>query len=290
MSGGFKLKVVISGMSGLVGSKLKEMFLLKQCDVLGLKVRENSSVDEIATQLEGCDILINLSGATILARWSDSYKSKLYNSRIDTTKKLVDAISKCTKKPKLLISASAVGIYDSEAKHDDNSQEYADDFLAHLCKDWEAEARRAEEFGVRSVRTRFGVIYAKEGGAMQKMLPPFKMGVGGKLGEGHQIISWIHIDDLVRAYEFIIKTPSIKGAINFTTKHSLSNIEQTRIMGEQLHRLTIFAVPAFILKLIFSEGSTVMLDSKDVYPRKLLESGFEFKYSRFEDAFEEIIS
>jgi len=125
---------------------------------------------------------------------------------------------------------------------------------------------------------------------MQKMLPPFKMGLGGKLGEGHQIISWIHIDDLVRAYEFIIKTPSIKGAVNLTTKHTLSNIEQTRIMGKLLHRLTIFPVPAFVLKLIFSEGSIVMLDSKDVYPRKLLENGFEFRYSRFEDAFEEIIS
>jgi len=290
MSGGFKLKVVISGMSGLVGSKLKDMFLSRKCEVLGLKIREATSADEIATQLEGCDILINLSGASILGRWSKSYKNKLYNSRINTTKKLVDAISKCTEKPKLLISASAVGIYDSEAKHDDDSVEYADDFLANLCKDWESQARRAEEFGVRSVQTRFGVIYAKEDGAMQKMLPPFKMGLGGKLGEGHQIISWIHIDDLVRAYEFIIKTPSIKGAVNLTTKHTLSNIEQTRIMGKLLHRLTIFPVPAFVLKLIFSEGSIVMLDSKDVYPRKLLENGFEFRYSRFEDAFEEIIS
>lgn len=290
MSSEFKLKVVISGISGLVGSKLKEMFLAKEYDVLGLKIRENTSVDEIATKLEGCDVLINLSGATILARWSESYKSKLYNSRINTTRKLVDAISKCTEKPKLLISASAVGIYSSEAKHDDDSIEYANDFLAYICKDWEREARRAEEFGVRSVQTRFGVIYAKEGGAMQKMLPLFKMGLGGKLGEGHQIISWIHIDDLVHAYEFIIKTPSIKGALNFTTKHSISNIEQTKIMGKLLHRPTIFSVPAFMLKLIFSEGSTVILDSKDVYPRKLLESGFEFKYSRFEDAFKEIIS
>ena len=289
MSKGFRMKVAICGMSGLVGSKLKEMFESKKNDVIGIKVRDNTSVEDIAKEIEACDVLINLSGTTIIARWSEAYKKTLYNSRVDTTKKLVDAIEQCREKPKLFISASAVGIYDSQAKHDENSQEFANDYLSHICKDWEAEARRAEEFGVRSVQTRFGVIYAKEGGAMEKMLPPFKMGVGGKLGEGHQIISWIHIDDLVSAYEFIIKTPELSGAINFTTPHSLSNIQQTKIMGEVLNRPTFFTVPEFVIKLIFGEGSTVMLDSKDVYPRKLLESGFEFEYPYFEDALKEIV-
>ena len=289
MSKGFRMKVAICGMSGLVGSKLKEMFESKKNDVIGIKVRDNTSVEDIAKEIEACDVLINLSGTTIIARWSEAYKKTLYNSRVDTTKKLVDAIEQCREKPKLFISASAVGIYDSQAKHDENSQEFANDYLCHICKDWEAEARRAEEFGVRSVQTRFGVIYAKEGGAMEKMLPPFKMGVGGKLGEGHQIISWIHIDDLVSAYEFIIKTPELSGAINFTTPHSLSNIQQTKIMGEVLNRPTFFTVPEFVIKLIFGEGSTVMLDSKDVYPRKLLESGFEFEYPYFEDALKEIV-
>jgi hypothetical protein len=289
MSSGFRIKIAICGISGLVGSKLQEMFTSKHNDVVGIKIRENTKVEDIANEINKCDILINLSGATILARWSKAYKNILYNSRIDTTRKLVDAISLCDKKPKLFISASAVGIYDSEAKHDDYSTEYANDYLSHICKDWEAEARRAEEYGVRSVQTRFGVIYAKEGGAMQKMLPPFRIGIGGKIGEGHQIVSWIHIDDLVRAYEFIIKTPELRGPINFTTKHTLSNIEQTRILGKVLHRPTFFSVPEFAIKLLFGEGSSVMLDSKDVYPRKLLESGFEFKFDRFEDALRDII-
>jgi len=289
MSSGFRIKIAICGKSGLVGSKLEEMFTSKHIDVIGIKIRENTKIEDISKEINKCDVLINLSGATILARWTDAYKKRLYNSRIDTTRKLVDAIALCNEKPKLFISASAVGIYDSEAKHDDYSTEYANDYLAHICKDWEAEARRAEDYGVRSVQTRFGVIYAKEGGAMQKMLPPFKMGVGGKLGEGHQIISWIHIDDLVRAFEFIIKTPELKGPINFTTKHTLSNIEQTRILGEVLHRPTFFSVPEFAIKLLFGEGSSVMLDSKDVYPRKLLESGFEFKFDRFEDALKDIV-
>ncbi|PHQ65213.1 MAG: TIGR01777 family protein, partial [Sulfurimonas sp.] len=217
MSNGYKMKIAICGKSGLVGSKLEEMFISKQRDVIGIKIRENTKVEDIAKDINGCDVLINLSGATILARWSKAYKNVLYNSRINTTRKLVDAIALCSKKPILFISASAVGIYDSEAKHDDYSTEYADDFLSHICKDWEAEARRAEQYGVRSVQTRFGVIYAKEGGAMQKMLPPFKMGVGGKLGDGYQIISWIYLEDLVRAYEFIINRHELKGAINFTT-------------------------------------------------------------------------
>ena len=290
MPNGLRMKIAICGKSGLVGSKLEERFASKHNDVIGIKIRENTKIEEIAKDIDACDVLINLSGATILARWDKTYKNTLYNSRIDTTRKLADAIALCGKKPKLFISASAVGIYDSEAKHDDYSTEYANDYLSHICKDWEAEARRAEDYGVRTVQSRFGVIYAKEGGAMQKMLPPFKMGVGGKLGEGHQIVSWIHIDDLVRAFEFIIKTPELKGPINFTTKHTLSNIEQTKILGRVLHRPTFLAVPEFALKIVFGEGSIVMLDSKDVYPKKLLDSGFEFRFDRFEDALRDIVS
>lgn len=285
----FKIKIAICGKSGLVGSKLAEMFESKHNEVIGIKVRDNTKVEDIAKQIDACDIVINLSGTTILARWSDSYKKSLYDSRINTTRKLVDAMGVCKVKPKLFICASAIGIYDSELKHDEKSQDYADDLLAKICKDWEAEARRAGEFGIRNVQTRFGVIYAKEGGAMAKMLPPFKMGFGGKVGSGKQIVSWIHIDDLVSAYEFIIKTPELSGAINFTTPHTLTNSEQTKIMGDVLHRPTFFAVPEFVLRVIFADGATVMLDSKDVYPKKLLESGFKFKYPYFEDALRDIV-
>ena len=289
MSSDYKVKVVICGKSGLVGSSLEEYFISKHMDVVGLKVRENTDIEPIAQELEKCDILINLSGTTILARWSKEYKEKLYSSRIDTTKKLVDAIGKCKDKPKLFLSASAIGIYDSSSKHDDSSQSFAGDFLSDLCVAWEKEAMRAKEFGVRSVQTRFGVIYSKNGGAMQKMLPPFIIGVGGKLGSGEQIVSWIHIEDLIRAIDFIIKTPDIEGSVNFTTPYPLTNIEQTKIIGEVLHRPTFFTIPSFMIKLIFGEGSSVMLDSKDVYPSKLLENGFTFNYENFEDALSEIV-
>lgn len=289
MSIGNKLKIAICGKSGLVGSKLQQLFSSQHNDVIGVKIRDNTSVEDVAAQIEKCDILINLSGTTILAPWSESYKKTLYSSRIDTTKKLVEAVGVCKEKPKLFLSASAVGIYESNIAHDDNSKKYADDFLSALCRDWEAEAKKAEAFDVRVVCMRFGVIFAKEGGAMSKILPPFKMGVGGELGSGEQMVSWIHIDDLLRAILFIIKTPDISGSVNFTSPYPLSNKEQTDILGKVLHRPTFFRVPAFVIKLIFGEGSRVVLDSKEVYPSKLLESGFVFEYDKFEPALREIV-
>ncbi len=289
MSIGNKLKIAICGKSGLVGSKLEELFGSQHNSVVGVKIRDNTSVEDVAAQIDKCDVLINLSGTTILAPWSDEYKKKLYSSRIDTTKKLVDAIALCKEKPKLFLSSSAVGIYESNRSHGDDSESYENDFLSSLCRDWEAEAKKAENFGVRTVAMRFGVIYSKEGGAMSKILPPFKMGVGGKLGGGEQMVSWIHIEDLLRAILFIIKTPAINGPVNFTSPYPISNIEQTYILGEILNRPTFFGVPAFMIKLVFGEGARVILDSKEVYPTKLLENGFAFYYEKFEDAIKEIV-
>ncbi|WP_310442027.1 TIGR01777 family oxidoreductase [Sulfurimonas sp.] len=289
MSIGNKLKIAICGKSGLVGSKLDELFASQYNSVIGVKIRDNTSVEDVAAQIDKCDILINLSGTTILARWSDEYKKKLYSSRIDTTRKLVDAMKICNEKPKLFLTSSAVGIYDSTHSHDDSSENFANDFLSKLCRDWEAEAKKAEESGIRTVAMRFGVIYSKDGGAMSKILPPFKMGVGGKLGRGDQIVSWIHIEDLLRAILFIIKTPAIAGSVNFTTPYPISNIEQTYILGKVLKRPTFFGVPAFMIKLVFGEGARVILDSKEVYPTKLLENGFTFNYEKFENAIKEIV-
>ncbi|MFA5461692.1 MAG: TIGR01777 family oxidoreductase [Sulfurimonas sp.] len=287
---GNRLKVAICGKSGLVGSKLTKYFLSQHNEVIEVKIMGGVPVEDVAKQIDRCDILINLSGATILSKWSKEYKKVLYSSRIETTKKLVDAIELCHERPKLFLNASAVGIYKSDMTHDDNSEEFSDDFLAHLCKDWEAEARRSGEFGVRNVQMRFGVIFAKEGGALQKMLPPFKLGLGGIVGGGEQMVSWIHIEDLVRAVAFIIKTPDISGSVNFCAPNPLSNKEQTKVLGEVLHRPTIFPLPAFVLKLLYGEGASVILDSKEVYPSKLLESGFAYEYDNFKDALKEIVS
>lgn len=284
------MKVAVTGISGFVGQTLRSFFEQRGDEVIGLRIREQTAVDEIAGQLGGCDAVINLSGANILARWSESYKRTLYSSRIDTTHKLVEALKQCPQRPKVLLSASAVGIYPSDMEVDEFTGRYSEDFLGKLCQDWEAQANEAARFGMRVAVMRFGVIYGKGGGAMEKMLLPFKLGVGGKLGSGEQIVSWIHILDLIRAILYIIEHETLTGAFNFTAPHPVSNREQTLLLAEAVHRPAFMRVPAFAVKLLFGEGATVVLDSKEVYPKALQEAGFEFAYPTLDTALADIVT
>ena len=261
------MKIILCGSSGFVGSALKSFLIQQNYEVETLSIRTSTLVDQIVHVLEGADVLINLSGANIMGRWSEEYKNTLRQSRLDSTQKLVDALSKSLHPPHTYINASAIGIYDGAHRHDETSRDYAGDFLATLVGDWESIAFEAQSTRTRVCTSRFGVVYGRDGGAMQKMLPPFKMGLGGRIGEGSQIVSWIHIDDLVRAYDFIIHHPTISGVVNVTSPHPLSNAEQTRIMGEIVHRPTWFTLPSWVVKLIFGEGSVVMLDSKEAIPK-----------------------
>lgn len=284
------MKIVLCGSSGFVGSALKTFFVQRGYEVISVSVRSSTSVESIVSAIEDSDVLINLSGANILGRWNEEYKNILRQSRLESTEKIVDALKKSLTPPHTYINASAVGVYDSIHKHDESSKDFEDDFLSTLVMDWEKVAISGQSSQTRVCLTRFGVVYGKEGGAMQKMLPPFKMGLGGKMGEGSQIVSWIHIDDLVRAYDFLIHHPTIFGSINLTSPHPISNLQQTAIMGEVLHRPTFFTLPAWAVKLAFGEGSSVMLESKEVYPAVLEHEGFEFLYPTFESAFKEIVS
>lgn len=282
------MKIVICGMSGFVGSALRAYLLQRSDTVVGLSIRTDTSVEKIAEAIDSADVVINLSGANILGRWSESYKNSLRQSRLESTDKLAAAISACSNPPPTFINASAVGIYDGDHQHTEASESFADDFLATLVMDWEKAA-----FSVPKTRVcvmRFGVVLGKDGGAMQKMLPPFKMGLGGKMGDGTQMVSWIHLDDLVRACAFLIDHAVLNGVVNFTAPHPLSNASQTKIIGKVLHRPTFFTLPAWLVKLAFGEGSSVMLDSKEVYPEKLLKNGFKFLYPSFEEALHQIVS
>ena len=283
------MNIVISGISGFVGAKLKAYFTAQGHSVHGIRIRAETTLEEVAYNLENSDVLINLSGATILARWSESYKRKLVNSRVETTEKLVDGLKMCAHPPSVLLSSSVVGIYDSEHEHDEENGVYADDFLAGLCQKWEATAMEAEALGLRVAVLRFGVVYGKGGGAMAKMLLPFKLGVGGNLGDGKQMVSWVHVDDLVQVMDFIIARDALHGAFNCTAPDVLSNAEQTATLAVVLHRPAFLHVPRFAVQLLFGEGATVMLDSKHVVPRKLLDAGFVFKYPTFEAAVNEIV-
>lgn len=282
------MKIVICGMSGFVGSGIKGFFEKRGDEVIALSIRNGVSVETVAKKLEGADVLINLAGANILGRWTKSYKEILRKSRLETTGMLAKALSLCEHPPHTLLNASAVGIYDSYHQHDESSSFLGDDFLATLAQDWEYAAFKAKSDVTRVCVMRFGVVYGRGGGAMAKMLTPFKLGLGGKMGDGFQMISWIHLEDLVRACAFLIEHKEIEGIVNFTSPEPLSNMAQTKTMGRILNRPTFFDLPEWIVKLVFGEGSTVMLDSKEVYPRVLQEAGFEFLYPTFDSAMEEI--
>lgn len=282
------MKIAICGMSGFVGSALKAFFEGRGDQVIALSVRSGTSIEKIVAQLDGSDVLINLAGANILGRWTQSYKALLRQSRLETTQKLVEGLGKCDVPPHTLLNASAVGIYDAHHQHDENSNNIAHDFLSQLVQDWEYSAFHAQSELTRVCAMRFGVVYGRGGGAMAKMLPPFKMGFGGKMGDGFQMISWIHLEDLVRAAAFLIDHREMQGIVNFTSPEPISNLEQTKTMGRILHRPTFFDMPAWVVKLAFGEGSSVMLDSKEVYPKVLQEAGFVFHYPTFDSAMEEI--
>ncbi len=283
------MKIVICGMSGFVGNALHDFLSALHHEVVSLSIRPNASVGSIVGVLDGCDVIVNLAGANILGRWSTTYKKLLRSSRLETTASLTHALTHCVNPPHTLVNASAVGVYDSYHQHDEYSRHLGDDFLATLVQDWEEAALEASALGTRVCIMRFGVVYGNGGGAMAKMLPAFKLGFGGRMGDGFQMISWIHLEDLIRACLFLIENKEIEGIFNLTTPEPICNLEQTKKMGKYLHRPTFMSMPSWMVKLFFGEGSCVMLDSKEVYPKRLQEAGFAFHYPTFDSAMEQIV-
>lgn len=278
--------IAITGASGFVGTNLNKYFSSLGCNVLTISRDVLNNKNKLEEIVNSSNIIINLAGANIINRWSDSYKKLLYSSRIDTTSKIVNAIKNSTNKPELLISTSAVGIYDNKQTYSENGNKNTD-FLANLCKDWENEALKAKEFGVKVSIVRFGIVLGKHGGALQKMLPPFKMGVGGIIGSGQQAFSFIHIYDLLNAFRFIIDNLH-EDIFNFTSPVPTTNKGLTLALGKTLKRPTILPLPEFVLNLIFSEGAKVLTDGQSVIPRKLMDLGFEFKFKTIEETIEDL--
>ena len=282
-------KIVICGASGFVGSSLVTYFNTKNHNVITIHRDDLSNMDKLINKLNNCDVLINLSGANIMGRWTDSYKKLLYSSRIDTTKALVQALKKCTKAPSLFISTSAIGIYKNDMPYDETTENLNNDFLANLCKDWEKEALNVNAIDTRVAIFRFGVVLGKEGGALSKMLLPFKLGLGGTIGNGEQSFSFIHIDDLVSAYQFLIDNDTLFGIFNLCSEQPTTNRGLTKALGKSLNRPTILPVPQFVLNLLLSEGASILTDGQKVLPKNLLKNGFKFQYTSIEDAIESLV-
>ncbi len=280
--------VAITGSGGFVGTNLKKVFEAKGFKVLGIKREDLKDIEKLTSIINETEVLINLAGANIINRWSESYKKLLYSSRIDTTQALIEAMHKANKKPKLFISTSAVGIYKNKSCYDEENYDLEDDFLAKLCHDWEKSALRARELDIRTVIFRFGIVLGK-GGALEKMLFPFKLGLGGTIGNGKQSFSFIHIEDLLNAYEFIYENENLEGVFNLTAPNPSTNYGLTKVLGKRLHRPTILPVPSFVLNMIFSEGAKVLTDGQCVKPKRLLDNGFKFKYETIENTIENLV-
>jgi uncharacterized protein (TIGR01777 family) len=246
-------------------------------------VWERNEID--AARLEGIDGVVHLAGANIAGqRWSDSYKQEIRESRVKGTRLIAETLAKLTNKPRVLVCASAIGYYG-----DRGGEELTEDsppgtgFLPEVCTAWENACQAARDAGIRTVNTRIGVVLSKDGGALKSMLLPFKLGLGGVVGNGGQYFSWMAIDDIVNALQFVLTNESQTGPVNLVSPQTVTNREFTKTLGRVLGRPTFFPMPAFAARLAFGEmADELLLSSTRVVPRKLQSAGFAYSYSQLE--------
>jgi hypothetical protein len=245
----------------------------------GFNVAWNPATGELGGAGVGADAVVNLAGASIAeGRWTGARKELLRTSRIDTTRALVNALAKMNARPSVLVSASAIGIYGNRGDELlTEESKPGGDFLAVVTKEWEAEALKAEALGIRVVLARFGIILAREGGALPKMTLPFKFGAGGKLGSGKQWMSWVTIEDVVGILKLAIENTSARGAVNVVGPQAVQNAEFTKVLAKALHRPALFPAPAFALRLALGEmADALLLSSQRVAPQRLEQLGCHF--------------
>jgi len=286
------MKIAVSGAGGFIGTHLVAMFKAKGWQVAPLHTADFALDDAAFGQkLSGADVVVHLAGATINRRWTKSYKKALYASRVETAKKIVRAMAKSQQKPKLFICTSAVGIYAPSGKHNEEHAAYADDFLGRLARDWESAAAESKTLGIRTVIFRYGIVLGHGGGILKEMLLPFSLGLGGTIGDGRQHFSWVHIDDLVRAYLFAVDHPDMEGVYNLMAPNPTTNYGLTKALGKVLHRPTPFSVPKFLIKLRFgSEAAEALAGGQYVTPKRLPEAGFEFEFKSVEAALTDLFA
>jgi len=295
------MKIAIAGGSGLVGSALIPILQSDGNQITRL-VRASPKPGEIewhpnqdkvsAPSLEGFEAFINLAGENIAGgRWTDDQKRKIRDSRMNGTHLLSEAIAQMKSKPRVFICASATGIYgDRDDETLDEQSESGGGFLAGVCREWEQATEPASKAGVRVVNLRMGPILARDGGMLSKLLTPFKMGMGGKVGSGKQYISWVALDDAVNAIKLAIDDESIHGPINIVSPNPVRNEEFTKTLGHVLNRPTALAMPAFAARLAFGEmADEMLLASQRVMPKRLSQAGFQFQYPTLESAMRKYI-
>ena len=293
-------RILLSGASGLLGSALLASLKTRGFQVIRLVRGHATAEDQISWDplqlpppetVSGFDAIIHLAGESVVGRWTDAKKANIRESRVVSTTNLAQALAGTSEKPHVLITASAIGYYGDRAEELlRESSLVGAGFLAKVCEEWEAAAQPATSAGIRCVQIRTGVVLSRDGGALKKMLPPFRMGVGGNVGSGRQWMSWIHIQDWIGAVHHILKTDLLQGPVNMVATKPVTNAEFTKTLGSVLSRPTIFPLPAFAARLAFGQmADEVLLSSQRVEPNKLVTSGYPFQYSDLRRALEALL-
>lgn len=284
-----KMKAAISGGSGFIGSEVSKMLLEMGYETVLLSRNDlYGPPAALCKKLSGTSLVIHLAGAPIIGRWTPKYQQEIYNSRIETTRNLVNAMRSAIRKPSVFICASAVGIYPSQGVFTEFDQISADTFLGEVCRDWEAQASKAPS-ETRVLNFRFGIVLGRNGGALPKLTLPFRFFAGGRIASGQQMISWIHIHDLINIFRFVIGNPIIKGPVNITSPQVVTNAGLAKTLAKVLNRPAVFPIPAFVLNLAFGKGARTLTDGQAAIPKKLIDAGFCFRYPNLGEALENLL-
>jgi hypothetical protein len=279
------MNIAITGASGFIGQHLASRLTTDGHTVLAVSTRTAPPPGKF----EGCDAVIHLAGEPVAQRWTPAARERIRASRVEGTRALVNALR--VEPPKVLVSGSAVGYYGSrgdEVLKEDSPPGL--DFLAEIATAWEREAQAAEAFGVRVVRLRTGVVLGPGGGALKRMLLPFRLGIGGRIGDGKQWMPWIHMDDLTSLIVFALMTPAFSGPLNAGAPNPVTNADFTRELARALHRPAIFPVPRLALKLLFGEMAEIIYASQRMVPEAALRAGFRFKFPEIGPALRDVLS
>ncbi len=298
------MKILVTGSTGLVGSALIPVLRAKGHQVVRAVRAEPENVDEVswnpeagkldAAQLAGVEAAVHLAGENVAdGRWTEEKKRRIRDSRVRGTRLLSETLAQLNPKPRVLVSASAIGFYGNRGAEVLSEHSSAGtDFLAEVCREWEAATAPASESGIRTVNLRIGVVLSPKGGALGKMLTPFKMGVGGKVGSGEQFMSWIALDDVVGIIEHALLNEILSGPVNTVAPNPATNLEFTKKLGDAISRPTIFPIPAFALRLMFGGemADSTLLSSARVEPARLKASGFNFQYPELGAALRHVLN
>jgi uncharacterized protein (TIGR01777 family) len=300
------MKILITGATGLIGRAVCQLLVNEDSQVVVLSRRQPAAIglagvsafrwepeaeSPPAEAWEGVEAVIHLAGEPVAAaRWTDEQKRRIRNSRVKGARNLVAGMRVAPSRPKILISASAVGFYGDRGDEILNeSSDQGSGFLSDVCLDWEVEAALARELGVRVALVRTGVALSPSGGALEKMLTPFKLGLGGRLGSGRQWFPWIHIDDIAGIFRHALMTSAIDGPVNGVAPGIVTNEEFTRVLAAVLNRPVFFPVPEFALRFLMGEMAEVALSSQRVFPHVALDTGYQFKFPNLRPALESLL-